>query len=49
MGTYAIVPSGLLSTNYSLLFSNGTLTITPYTLVVSADSKTRRTARPTRP
>ena len=41
VGTYAIVPSGLLSTNYSLLFSNGTLTITPYTLVVSADSQTR--------
>jgi hypothetical protein len=40
-GTYPIVPSGLTSTNYAIVFTNGTLTVTPYGLVVTADNATR--------
>jgi hypothetical protein len=32
-GTYTIVPSGVTSTNYSITFSNGTLTIGAWTLM----------------
>jgi len=41
-GTYAIVPSGLASTNYAITFSNGVLTVNPAltTLTVSNASKT---------
>jgi hypothetical protein len=41
VGTYPIEVTGLISTNYSLTFSNGTLTITPYALSVIADSFSR--------
>src|SRR5205085_2599949 len=33
--------SGMTSTNYSITFSNGTLTVTPYALTVTAADKTR--------
>ena len=39
IGTYVIEASGLTAPNYSLTFSNGTLTITPYALVVTADNQ----------
>ena len=47
-GTYAIVPSGLSSTNYSVSCTNGTLTITQAPLNVTADSAARQygTANP---
>jgi len=41
VGTYPIEPGGLSATNYSLVFSNGTLTVRPYALVVSADNQSR--------
>ncbi len=41
VGAYTIIPSGLSSTNYSITFSNGTLTVTPYALIAVADDKTR--------
>jgi hypothetical protein len=41
VGTYAIEASGLSATNYSLSYSNGTLTVTPYALVVSANDTNR--------
>jgi hypothetical protein len=40
-GTYAIVPSGLTATNYSITFSNGTLLVTGAPLLVSADNQWR--------
>ena len=41
VGTYPIIPSGLAATNYSLAFSNGTLTVTAFALTVSADPVSR--------
>jgi hypothetical protein len=41
VGTYPIEVSGLLSTNYSIIFSNGTLTVTPFALTVTADNQSR--------
>jgi hypothetical protein len=43
VGTYDITAAigGLAATNYSFNFTNGTLTITPATLLVSADNQTR--------
>jgi hypothetical protein len=41
VGSYAITPSGLTSTNYTITFVNGTLTITPAALTVTADNKTK--------
>jgi hypothetical protein len=41
IGTYPIIVSGLSSTNYSITFSNGTLTVTPFALTVTADDKSR--------
>jgi hypothetical protein len=41
VGLYPIVPSGLTSTNYALSFSNGTLTVTSYTLSVTASNQSR--------
>jgi filamentous hemagglutinin family protein len=35
-GSYAITPSGLTSSNYAISFANGTLTINPATLTVTA-------------
>jgi subtilisin-like proprotein convertase family protein len=41
VGSYPIVPSGLSSTNYSLAYSNGTLSVLPYALVASANNQSR--------
>src|SRR5262249_28297357 len=41
IGAYPITPSGLTSTNYSITFSNGTLTVTPFALTVTADNKSK--------
>ena len=41
VGSYVIIPSGLSSSNYSISFANGTLTIAPAPLTVSADSKSK--------
>ena len=41
VGTYAIVPAGLSSTNYALSYTNGTLTVTQAPLTVAADSTYR--------
>jgi hypothetical protein len=41
IGTYPIIASGLTSTNYSIVYSNGTLTVTPFGLSVIADDKSR--------
>jgi len=46
VGTYPIVPSGLSSTNYSLTYSNGTLSVSAYALVVSANNRTRAYGAP---
>ena len=35
------MPGGLTSTNYSITYSNGTLTVTPYALTLVADDKSR--------
>ncbi len=40
-GTYAITPAGLSSTNYSLTFSNGTLTVTQRPITVTADAQSK--------
>src|SRR5208283_1614891 len=49
VGSYAITPAGLTSTNYALTFVNGPLTINPALLTVTADnqSKTYGGANPT--
>jgi hypothetical protein len=41
LGTYPIEVSGLSATNYSLTYSNGTLTVQPAALTVVADNKSR--------
>src|SRR5206468_10929373 len=41
VGTYAIMPSGAASLNYTMRYVNGTLTVTPATLTVTANNKTR--------
>ena len=41
VGTYAIVPAGLSSTNYALSYTNGTLTVTQAPLTVAANSTNR--------
>jgi len=41
VGPYAIAPSGLSGANYSLTFSNGTLTVRPYALTVTAEDKSK--------
>ncbi|HSU55228.1 MAG TPA: MBG domain-containing protein, partial [Candidatus Dormibacteraeota bacterium] len=41
LGTYPIEVSGLTSTNYSITFSSGALTITSYALTVTADNQSR--------
>ena len=40
-GTYIITPQGLSSNNYDISFANGTLTITPASLTVTADNKSK--------
>ncbi len=49
LGSYPIVPSGLSSTNYSLVYSNGTLRICEYALVVTADNQSRSYGAPNPP
>ena len=49
VGSYPIVPSGLSSTNYSLTYSNGTLSVSGYSLVVSANNQTRAYGAPNPP
>jgi subtilisin-like proprotein convertase family protein len=49
VGTYSIEPSGLSSTNYTLTYSNGTLSVLPYALVVSAENQTRVYGAPNPP
>jgi subtilisin-like proprotein convertase family protein len=41
VGSYPIVPSGLTSTNYSLTFADGALSVTAHALVVTADNQSR--------
>ncbi|MCX6928259.1 MAG: MBG domain-containing protein, partial [Verrucomicrobia bacterium] len=41
VGQYAIIPGGLTAANYSLTFSNGTLTVLPHALTVTAQPKTK--------
>jgi gliding motility-associated-like protein len=40
-GNYAIVPSGAINTNYSINYVNGSLTINPATLTVTANNQSR--------
>ena len=40
-GTYSIVPSGLTSANYNITFQNGTLTVSPLAVTVTADAQTK--------
>jgi subtilisin-like proprotein convertase family protein len=49
VGSYPIVPSGLSSTNYSLTYSNGTLSVGAYALVVTADNQARSYGAPNPP
>jgi hypothetical protein len=42
VGTYAITCSGLTSTNYTIGYTNGLLTITPASLTVTANSTSRQ-------
>ena len=41
VGNYAITPSGQSSTNYAISYVNGTLGVTPASLMVSADAKSK--------
>jgi hypothetical protein len=41
VGTYLITPSGLTSTNYTISFNAGTLSVTKSALAVTADNKTK--------
>src|SRR5262249_23674933 len=41
VGTYAITPSGLTGSNYTITFANGTLTVTPALLTVTANDATK--------
>jgi len=41
VGSYAITPSGLTSTNYTITFSTGRLTVSKAALSVTADDKTK--------
>jgi hypothetical protein len=40
-GSYSIVPSGLSAANYSISYANGTLTVSPRPITVTADDKTK--------
>ena len=39
VGSYPVIASGLLATNYSITYTNGTLTVLPQALTVTADDK----------
>jgi subtilisin family serine protease len=41
VGTYPITVSGAASANYTISYVNGALTVTPATLTITADNKTR--------
>jgi hypothetical protein len=41
VGTYAITASGAVSANYTFSYVNGTLTVTPVPLTVTADNRTK--------
>jgi len=41
VGGYAITPAGLTSTNYAITFVNGTLTINPVGLTITADNQSK--------
>ena len=41
VGSYAITPSGLASSNYTITFVSGTLSITPAALTITADNKSK--------
>src|SRR5207249_10636359 len=41
VGSYAVTPGGLTSTNYTITFTNGSLSITPATLIVVASNASR--------
>ena len=41
VGTYAITASGAVSANYTFAYVNGTLTVTPATLTITANDKTK--------
>src|SRR5205807_1216650 len=41
VGPYSVAPSGLTSTNYTIAFVSGTLTITPASLTVTANNATK--------
>jgi VCBS repeat-containing protein len=41
VGAYAITPSGLTSPNYTISYLNGTLTVTPAVLTITANNETR--------
>jgi hypothetical protein len=41
VGTYPIIPSGLSATNYAISYTNGTLTVSPYALSVTASNASR--------
>src|SRR6185436_6793862 len=40
VGTWAIVPGALISPNFQISYTLGTLTINPDTLIIKADNKT---------
>jgi hypothetical protein len=40
-GSYSIVPSGLTSTNYAINYTNGTLTINPASISITADNDSK--------
>ena len=41
VGNYAIIPSGQSSTNYTISYINGTLSVAPVSLMVTADAKSK--------
>jgi hypothetical protein len=41
VGSYSIIPGGFTSTNYSITFQNGTLTIKPTALAISANQASK--------
>jgi len=45
-GNYVLTPGGLSSSNYTITYANGTLTITPRPITVTADPKTKVLGEP---